>query len=125
MLDPWLQYQLARLNLTPRALGAGRARRAIPTREAHDGGLRFGDVRVDQPREALLTGRASGSPRLPIKYEVGLGKARTSLGLPARIVGNRANDGDPVVALAVHKHVRVGVTLVDQVFSGQPTGSRE
>src|SRR5207245_519567 len=29
-------------------------------------GLRFGDVRVDQPREALLAGRASGSPRLPI-----------------------------------------------------------
>ena len=35
MLDSWLQYQLARLNLTPRALGAGRARRAIATREAH------------------------------------------------------------------------------------------
>src|SRR6266704_4931533 len=125
MLDPWLQYQLARLNLTPCALGTGRARRAIPTREAHDGSLRFGDVRVDQPREALLAGRASGSPRLPINHEVGLGKARTRLGLPARIVVNRANDGDPVVALAVHEHVGVGVTLVNHVFSGQPTGSRE
>jgi hypothetical protein len=31
----------------------------------------------------------------------------------------------PPVTFAVDEHVGVGVTLVDQVFSGQTTGSRE
>src|SRR5207253_1549233 len=48
ILDLWLQHQLTRLNLTPRALSTELTRRAIQTRaiptRAHDRGLRFGAV---------------------------------------------------------------------------------
>src|SRR5437870_9337926 len=72
MFDPWLQDQLARLDLAPRALRTGRAGRTIPTRETHHHRVGLGGIRVHQPGEVLLTHWADCCLRLPIDRKVGL-----------------------------------------------------
>src|SRR3954451_15593354 len=114
-----LQPDDARLALGPRAARAQWARSAVPAREArleHHTGLGMG---ARQPGDALLARRAGDRLALPVHPKLGLGQPALDPRLPARVVGNRADDRDVVPLLAVHQYARVRVSLVHQVLRRQ------
>src|SRR3954454_7337448 len=106
------------------AAGAARAQRAweaVPAREARFKAHPALRVGARQPGDALLACRAGHYLAVPVHSEFGLGQSVVQARLPARVIGDRADDGHAVALLAAHQHVRVCVALVHQVLARQQT----
>src|SRR4051794_23920898 len=106
-----------RLLLRPRALRPRRARGAILPREPRLDDHPVLRVRVRQPGDALLTRRASHHLTVPVHREASLVEAGAGAGLPAGILGHRADDRHAVGAQAGDQDQAIGVALVDQVLA--------
>src|SRR5262249_25490913 len=77
-------------------------------------------ISVGQPGDALLACRARHNLPLPVDLEAPLVEALAGPGLPARVLGHRADDGHTIVPLAIDQDVGVGIALVDQVLTREP-----
>src|SRR4051794_25996356 len=108
-----------RLLLRLRALRPRRARRAVLAREPRleDHSVLRGRIR--QPRDALLTRRASHHLTAPVHREAPPAEAGAGTRLPAGVLGHWADDRHTVLALAGDEDLGIGVALVDQVLSRQ------
>src|SRR5512135_341039 len=111
-----LQPDDPRLLLRLRAPRPRRTRRAILAGEPRLENHAILWVRVGEPGNALLPCRAGHHLSVPVHDEAPLVEALTSAGLPAGVLGDRADDGHAIRALALDEDVSVGVTLVDQVL---------
>src|SRR6516164_7324298 len=112
-----LQPDDPRLLLRLRTLSAERTWCAIlpgETRLEDHPVLRIG---VRQPGDALLARRAGHHLPLPVHHEATLAKAHAGAGLPARVLGDRTDNGHPEVALTGDEDMGVGVALIDQVLA--------
>src|SRR5262245_24517631 len=65
-------------------------------------------VRIGQPGDARLAGRAGNDLLLPVHREASLVEAFAGTGLPARVLGHRPDEGDAVLALASGWYLGVG-----------------
>src|SRR5512135_221275 len=110
-----LQPDDPRLLLRLRASRPRWTRRAILAREPRLEDHAVLWIRVGEPGDALLARRASHYLPVPIHHEAPLVKTRAGAGLPAGVLGDRADDGHAILTLALDENVSIGVTLVDQV----------
>src|SRR3954451_19001918 len=108
-----------RLLLRLRALRPRRTRRAVLAREPRLEDHSVLRVDVRQPRDALLAQRASHHLTVPVHREAPLVEAGAGTRLPAGVLGHRADDRHPVLALAGDQDLGIGVALVDEVLTRQ------
>src|SRR5262249_14596363 len=116
----WQQPDDPRLQLRWGALHSERARRAILPRETGLEGHAALRIGVGQPGNARLAGRARHDLLLPVHLEARLVEAFPGTGLPARVLGHRADDGHPVLAPTVNQDPSAGVALVDHELTREP-----
>src|SRR5512135_1808952 len=83
-----------------RTLRPRRTRRAIRARKPRLENQAVLGIRVRQPGEALFARRASHHLPLPVHHEAPLVEPRAGAGLPAGVLGHRADDGHAVLAPA-------------------------
>src|SRR5512135_1511303 len=96
-----------------------RTRRAIVARKPRLESHAVLGIRVREPGDALFARRASHHLPLPVHYEAPLVEPLAGAGLPAGVLGHRADDGHTVLTLAFDEDMSIGVTLVDQVLTRQ------
>src|SRR5512147_1484008 len=114
-----LQPDDPRLLLRLRTLRPRRTRRAILAREPCLENHAVLWICVREPGDALFARRASHHLPVPVHCKAPLVEPLASAGLPAGVLGHRADDRHTVLTLAVDEDVGIGVTLVDQVLTRQ------
>ena len=119
-----LESDEARLLLGPRTLCPVWTRRTVLAGKAHLPHHAILGLGVREPGEALLPQRAGDHLLVPVDQKLRFVKSGARPGLPAWVVGHRANERDPIRALALDQHLRVGIALVHSVLCGQPAFQR-